>query len=421
MLVFATRTGHQCAMRCLLPVFLFLILLTPKNAQAERPVEGVILVIADGTSSELLTATRIWKYGASGRLDLENLPHSAFVRTFSANNLVTDSSAAATALARGQKADNAAVGVTDPPSESIVALARRAGWSTAILTDDEIQGGTPAPFYAVADRRLRFDLISREAIEAMGPLLDVLAGGGASWLTPDRRPDDAAIHEQLAANAELLARSPARQLKTWAELAAVQDLTRPVLATLWDGTAPYFADGKRDVRLADLAVKILELLQGTGKPYLFIVEAALPDKAAHLNSARRAMTEVLEFDETIRRLRARAGERTLLLATTDHGTGGLALNGYLPRQMSGDALLKTNPLTKAPVFSWASGPGVQSPPLQPDPLAPDATQPSLIPRPSALHTGGDVWLFGQGPGSEAVHGFLDNTDIFRIMKTAIER
>ncbi len=408
-------------MRHLFPFLAMLFGLSLIGHAEDRPVDGVILLIADGTSFELLTATRIWKYGAAGRLELESLPQSAVVRTFSANNLVTDSSAAATAYARGAKAKNAAVGITNPPLPSIMAIAKAAGWSTAILTDDEIQGGTLAPFYAAVEKRLRFDLITQQAIEALGPTLDVLAGGGRAWLNPEHRADDEATHERLVANARLLADSAVLQIHEARELAAVSDLSRPLLATFWDGTAPYYADGERTVRLADLAEKILSLLQARGKPFLFVVEAALPDKACHRNSARRAMTEVIEFDETLRRLRAKISSRTLLLATTDHSTGGLSLNGYLSLKASPDSLLRENPISRQPVLSWASGPGVRDPPLQPDPLAADATQPSLISLPSALHNGGDVWLLGQGPGSEAIHGFLDNTDIFRLMKRAIER
>ena len=49
----------------------------------------------------------------------------------------------------------------------------------------------------------------------------------------------------------------------------------------------------------------------------------------------------------------------------------------------------------------------------------DYAQPALIDAKAAFHTAGDVWLLGEGPGSENVRGFLDNTDIFHIMRRAI--
>ena len=51
---------------------------------------------------------------------------------------------------------------------------------------------------------------------------------------------------------------------------------------------------------------------------------------------------------------------------------------------------------------------------------PDFAQPALIPARASQHTAGDVWLLGEGPGSENVRGFLDNTEIFDLMAKAIE-
>jgi alkaline phosphatase len=44
-----------------------------------------------------------------------------------------------------------------------------------------------------------------------------------------------------------------------------------------------------------------------------------------------------------------------------------------------------------------------------------------IPRSSdvGVHTGEDVVLTAVGPGSERVAGFLDNTDVFRVMVEAL--
>ena len=46
--------------------------------------------------SSLITATRAYSLGAEGRLALEGFAHTAFVRTYSGSDMVTDSGAAAT-------------------------------------------------------------------------------------------------------------------------------------------------------------------------------------------------------------------------------------------------------------------------------------------------------------------------------------
>src|SRR5262249_2109950 len=45
----------------------------------------------------------------------------------------------------------------------------------------------------------------------------------------------------------------------------------------------------------------------------------------------------------------------------------------------------------------------------------------LLPRSadSGVHTAEDVVLRGIGPGAQRVHGFVDNTEVFRIMATAL--
>jgi alkaline phosphatase len=170
-----------------------------------------------------------------------------------------------------------------------------------------------------------------------------------------------------------------------------------------------------------------------------MVEAALPDKACHQNNAKRAIFEVLELDAALVWLRKNLGPNTLVLVTTDHNTGGFSFNGPVPLRLQEEALLGRNPLTGVNYFTWASGPGadretsairtrivtepgkamrsVEETILETDV---DYTQPALIEAKASFHTAGDVWLLGEGPGSENVRGFLDNTEIFGLMAQAIE-
>jgi len=47
---------------------------------------------------------------------------------------------------------------------------------------------------------------------------------------------------------------------------------------------------------------------------------------------------------------------------------------------------------------------------------PDAISPALMKTGSAYHSGGDIWLLAQGPGSDRI---LDNTDICKIIAAQI--
>lgn len=395
--------------------------------------KGIVLVIADGTSLELLTAARIYQGGVTSRLNLETLPQTAFVSTYSYDSMVTDSGAAATSLARGFKTVNRAVG-TPPPgqpaSPSIVDLAKKAGWVTGVITDDSVTGGTSAPFVIAHNHREEEYIIANLQVQALGKNCDFLLGGGQRYFQgPPPTEKEAKYAPILAETIANLAQSNIQVFDTWEKWQAAPppDLAKPILGIFAPEKLDFIADGDRKPHLEDMVSEGLRLLQGSGKPWLLVAEAGLPDKACHLNNAKRALEEVLVLDRTIALIREKIGPNVLLLVTTDHNTGGITLNPGQPVGAKGDAILKASPITKLPILTFATGPGGvldgdQFTPIDPntDWNNPKSLSPALQRTVSAFHTGGNVWLLGQGPGSERVRGFLDNTDIFKIIAANIE-
>jgi alkaline phosphatase len=420
------------------------------TSKAQGKLDGIVLVIADGTSLELITAARAYSLGAEGRLALEGFPQTAFVRTYSGSDIVTDSGAAATSMARGIKADNRVIGMAYPgaPSSppSILDLAKAANWSTGVVTDDSVTGATPAAFLVEHPNRDQHEFIALKIMDQVATRWDIVLGGGAKWFF-DRVEDPTVIYKAGERNIvqqteEKLTDLPVAIFQNWADFQNYTEdgrAARPILGVFYADTFPYFADGTRTLRLKDMVERAVTLLQARGRPFFLMVEASLPDKAAHLNHAKRAIIEVLELDATIEWLRKNLSADTLLLATTDHNNGGFSFNGPAPLGLRGESLLGTHPLLGTSYFTWASGPGsdrkaattrtriIARPGQQMysaqeviEETDPDYAQPALLPFGSSLHTGGDVWLVGDGPGSEKVHGFLDNTEIFDLMAKAIE-
>ena len=92
-------------------------LLSAAVAWAEAPAVGarpkyVFLFIGDGMSTpQRMTANEFSLKSGRGNLAMNALPFQATTRTCSANSLVTDSAAAATAIACGAKTLNGAVGI----------------------------------------------------------------------------------------------------------------------------------------------------------------------------------------------------------------------------------------------------------------------------------------------------------------------
>ena len=261
-----------------------------------------------------------------------------------------------------------------------------------------------------------------------------MLGGGRLYFRASPDPAlPAADRDLLAAVAAEIGRRSAdgtlRFFDSWEAFAArgkAEAGAAPVLGVFADDTFPYVADGPRTPALLDLVREAVAELEGRGRPWFLLVEAGLPDKASHMNEGLRAVNEVLELDTAIDWLDRHLGPDSTLLATTDHGTGGIAINGYLPLRARGNTLFIANPGNGLPVVSWATGPGGAKP-GEPAParmkeaaeVQPGSRQVGAAHTGSAMHTGGDVWLIGRGPGSEQVRGFLDNTDVFGILRERI--
>ena len=339
------------------------------TSKAQGKLNGIVLVIADGTSLELITAARAYSLGAEGRLALEGFPQTAFVRTYSGSDIVTDSGAAATSMARGIKADNRVIGMANPgaPSSppSILDLAKAANWSTGVITDDSVTGATPAAFLVEHPNRDQHEFIALKITDQVTTRWDIVLGGGAKWFF-DRVEDPTVIYKAGERNIvqqteEKLTDLPVAIFQNWADFQNYTedgDSARPILGVFYADTFPYFADGTRTLRLKDMVERAVTLLQARGRPFFLMVEASLPDKAAHLNHAKRAIIEVLELDATIEWLRKNLSADTLLLATTDHNNGGFSFNGPpAPLWLRGESLLGTHPLLGTSYFTWASGPG----------------------------------------------------------------
>src|SRR5512144_2682398 len=101
-------------------------------------VKYIIFMVPDGMGALAnVTAARIRLNGIAGDpLHLETLDHIGYMRTFSEKNTVTDSSAAASAWACGEKFVNNEVcfhASGAPFNSSLLELAQRAGMSTGLV------------------------------------------------------------------------------------------------------------------------------------------------------------------------------------------------------------------------------------------------------------------------------------------------
>src|SRR3712207_5065186 len=127
------------------------------NDQDGEKARNIILFIGDGMGGAHREPIRLSTAGFEGSLSMDALRYSGLSRTGSADDedFVTDSAAAATAIASGVKTHNGAVGVgTD--GEQVTTVLEEAiqhGKATGLVTTSQVTDATPAAFAAhVPDR-----------------------------------------------------------------------------------------------------------------------------------------------------------------------------------------------------------------------------------------------------------------------------
>lgn len=390
---------------------------------------GIILFVSDGMVARHLTAARLYEGGAANRLTLESFPHLALLRNSARDFAVPDDAAAATALATGVQAGhrNLSVNANGRPLESILELAREKGRAVGLVTTDSLTAPTPAAFYAHAsDARDIEQLVQQFLGKAR---LDVVLGGGAREFLPSekggRRKDGKNLLEELQKRGWEVVR-------TKAELENAANYRTGTIAGFFSNDRLAYSNqiesGSQQPSLSDLVRRAIEFLQTHGQGYVLVVDASHVSSAAESNEGERLITETAALDRAIATALKYAGENSLILAVGKHSTGGMNLNGYPFAQDHGVALLGVNAAGQ-PAITWATGPNGPLPPAPPAPptetstpprAAPGAkTEPAAFQVPSALNTAEDVIVIGRGAGTERLQGFLDNTEIFQILREAL--
>ncbi len=302
---------------------------------------NVILVIGDGMGPAQIHAAAT---ASGGRLALDRLPYTGISRTASANDWVTDSAAAATAMASGHKTRNYWVGVdaSGQPVPSLIALAEATGRSTGMVVTCDITHATPAAFVAhVPDRRRYAEIATYWPTAGV----DVVIGGGA------RRFDGKLGAEWRAEGATFVS--------SLDEVAAAT--STPLVALLADEHLPPVSERGVDW-LSRAVTEAVRLLEQDEDGYLLVVEGAQIDWGGHGNDASRMITETIDLDRAVGALLDRvapAGD-TLLIVTADHETGGFAITQGNPSTGLVEGAFVTEHHTAIPVAVYAHGPGAEA-------------------------------------------------------------
>jgi alkaline phosphatase len=357
----------------------------PQRTQAG----AVILLIGDGMGEAQRRAGRWSAVGRSGSLSMDRMPTAGWSRTASADSPVTDSAAAATALASGVKTDNGRIG-QDPAGNSLTSILERAqarGMAVGLVTTVQMAHATPAAFAAhVPDRNMMTE-IARQMLAAE---VDVLLGGGEDEFLPAgvngcyAQPGERTDGRNLIAEAQAAGYT---YVCNAADFATVATSTTRLLGLFADEEMAY----PFSPPLADMTQKAIGILSQDPDGFFLMVEGGQIDWAGHANDAARVISDTLGFDQAVSAARAYAASagNTLIVVTGDHETGGMSAALTLSGSPDGP-------------FSM-----------------PDET-PFYVNWTTTDHTAADVPTTAQGPWADWLAATHENTFIHDVMCTALE-
>lgn len=401
------------ALVCLL-AFAGVGLLYYTNWVVQKPF-AVVVFVADNFCVSALSAARIYGGGADKRLALERFPQVGVVATHASDYAVSDLASASTALASGRKTNNRLLGQDAKGARltTLVDLARSRGRVVGLVSNVAVTDAGPAAFYASTADPYDSGGIALQLAASSG--FDVLMGGGAADFVPEhkggRRTDgrDLMIEMRQAGYDVVRGRGELTSTPRW---------RAPRLLGLFSDGNLAFADEVAQAAgqptLSEMVSEAIQLLQFNRGGYLLIVDAGLIGKAASQNEGERMLREFLQLDAAVSTALAYAGTDSLVVVVGRQNVGGPRLNGYPFRGDKGVAVVGIN-ARGIPSITWSTGPGSRLSSEGNEGASTSSEEPSAFWAPAAHGVAEDTLAVGVGAGSEKLHGFMDNTDLFRVI------
>jgi alkaline phosphatase len=378
--------------------------------------------------------------------------------------------------ALGVYASRARSNTDHPRVETITSIVqRRHNMAVGVVTNTEIEDATPASMWAHTRRRSDYDIIVGQLLDAHP---DVIMGGGSSNFIPrttpgSRRADELDYIARFRGAGYGLA-------TTGQELAAVAGDagTRRLLGLFhprnMDGALDRFflrpETERQFPNQPDLTEEVraaLQVLSRNDNGFFLMVESGLIDKYSHPLDWERAVYDTIMLDNAVRVAVDWAGNRndTLIIVVPDH-THGIGIigtvddnrpgedmrerigvyqdagypnypaadeHGYPPRvDVSRRLAIFFNNFpdyyetfrphlegTNVPAIQGANRLYAANERYRAIPGA--LLRTGVLPRnaDTGVHTADDVVLRAMGPGSEMAHGFMENTEVFRLIANAL--
>lgn len=278
--------------------------------------KNIILLIGDGMGLSQVSASVLF----SKNDQFKKFSSIGLVNTCSADNLITDSAAGATAYATGYTTNNAVVG-QDPHGNSlqtILEIAENKKMSTGLVVTSSVTNATPACFYShVKHRRMEFDIA--EQLVRSG--VDFFIGGGSDFFSPLEFGGKREDHKNLL---DTLSSYGYKVFQDFSEMQESSIIEKVASILGRNGIAK---SSDRNYSLGDMTKKAISHLNKNKKGFFLMIEGSQIDWAAHNNDEEYLLQEMNDFNSAIETALefAEKDGNTLVVITADHETGGMSI------------------------------------------------------------------------------------------------
>ncbi len=440
------------------------------------------LSVAHRTAARILSRG-VTEGKANGRLAMDDLRHMGTIGTSSTDSIAADSANTMSAYMTGHKSAVNALGVylsrakgsfEHPRQETLAELIRRTTkMSVGVVTDSEIEDAAPAA--VVAHTRRRAD--KAEIVDMFYQVRpEVMLGGGSSYFLPkstpgSKRADDKDYIAKFKEAGYTLV-TDATELKN--------DGTRggKLLGLFHPGNMNDALDRrflKNDTTkkfpnqpdLTEMTQTALDVLSKNKNGFFLMVESALIDKASHPLDWERAVYNTIMLDQSVAIAQefAKKHPDTLIIVTGDH-THSISIVGTIDDNKPGSEMRekvgvyqdagfpnyqRTNGsgypddvnVSKRLAVFFAGYPdyyetfrpkldGLFVPAIknEKDQYVANEAYKSVpgavlregnLPRSTdtGVHSVDDMIVQASGPGADKIHGYMENTELFRVIAQAL--
>lgn len=397
--------------------------------------------------------------------------------TDSANSMSAYTTGHKTAVnAMGVYVSRAPDNLSHPKVETIAELIKRkTKMSVGIVSDAELQDATPGAMVSHTRRRADKSYIADQLL-ASGA--EVILGGGSAYFYPQsskgsKRKDEKNLVEQFKVNGYEIALDKDELIQA-ANAANTKKLFGVFHPDNMDGSLDRFFLKKNTVEqypnqpdLTDMTRSAINVLSKNPNGFFLMVEAALIDKFNHPLDWERAAFDTIMLSNAVQIAKdfAKTHPDTLIIVTPDHTHSG-SISGVVHDAKPGPLREKVSVYADAgypnypeanvegypnqidvskrlaffygnypdhyetlhpklegtfkPAVKDESGKYVANPKyiqMQEDAIHMPGNLPSH--QEQGVHTADDAVLNAMGPGSEKFRGFMDNTEVFKVMVEAL--